>query len=458
MKVTATAYLGSIVKTDYNGTAQMAVSFKNASGQIFSALTLGPLGSFGVPPSLSQQQQIALVPPGTTRITVTLTLTSFNGGFGGADSVSLVLNQLGTNPSAVLGTNLVTNGNAEAGPAVAVPAFALYIPGWSTNELASVAPYGGKPGIQLTDPGPADRGVNLFCGLIEASIMYQDIDVSPAATLIDSGQVVYQVSAWLGGYSNSASPTLAPAGPPVISPGGIVSASAFGGFTSVSPGSWIEIYGSDLAPAEAAWTIANGVAPTNVGGTTVSVGGEAAFIDYVSPGQIDALISSDTPSGAQPLTITTANGTSDKFYLIVNPTQPGLLAPSSFVIGGKQYVAALFPDNVTFALPANALPGVPSRPATAGDVLTIYGVGFGPVSGGFTAGTIVTQQNTLSTPIKFSLGTTAATLSYEGLAPSLTGLYQFNLVVPKVAANSATPISFTLGGAKGTQTLYIATQ
>jgi uncharacterized protein (TIGR03437 family) len=249
----------------------------------------------------------------------------------------------------------------------------------------------------------------------------------------------------------------APSGPPVISPGGIVSASAFGGFTSISPGSWIEIYGSDLAPAAGFWSFTNGVA-NSVSGISVSVGGKAAFVEYVTPGQIDALVSSDAPTGAVPVTVTNANGTSDNYWLIVNPTEPGLLAPSSFLIGGKQYVAALFPDGQTFALPQNAITGVPSHPATAGDVLTIYGVGFGPVSGGLTAGTLVTQQNSLITPIQFTFGATAATLSYSGLAPSLTGLYQFNVVVPKVAANSATEISFTLGGAKSTQTLYIATQ
>ncbi|MGA1996749.1 MAG: hypothetical protein ABSH45_13310 [Bryobacteraceae bacterium] len=42
--------------------------------------------------------------------------------------------------------------------------------------------------------------------------------------------------------------------------------------------------------------------------------------------------------------------------------------------------------------------------------------------------------------------------------PSFTGLYQFNVVVPNVAANGALPISFSLGGVKGTQTLFIAVQ
>jgi uncharacterized protein (TIGR03437 family) len=202
----------------------------------------------------------------------------------------------------------------------------------------------------------------------------------------------------------------------------------------------------------------NGVAPTSLDGVSVSVGGKAAYLDYISGGQINALVPSDAPTGTVPVTVTNANGTSDKFWLIVNPTQPGLLAPTSFIVGGKQYVAALFSDGQTFALPQNAIAGVPSHPAKPGETLTIYGVGFGPVTPAITAGTLVTQQNSLTTPIQMSFGTALATLPYYGLAPSFTGLYQLNVVVPSVASNNALPLTFSLGGVKGSQTLYIAVQ
>ena len=80
------------------------------------------------------------------------------------------------------------------------------------------------------------------------------------------------------------------------------------------------------------------------------------------------------------------------------------------------------------------------------------------MTGGLTAGTVVTQQNQLTTPFTLLFGSTSASLSYDGLAPSFTGLYQFNVTIPSVTTNSAEPLSFTLGGTKGTQTLYIAVQ
>jgi uncharacterized protein (TIGR03437 family) len=54
-----------------------------------------------------------------------------------------------------------------------------------------------------------------------------------------------------------------------------------------------------------------------------------------------------------------------------------------------------------------------------------------------------------------SIGGVAAAVSYDGLAPGYTGLYQFNLTVPDVAADNL-PLTFALGGEAGTQTLVLA--
>jgi uncharacterized protein (TIGR03437 family) len=88
----------------------------------------------------------------------------------------------------------------------------------------------------------------------------------------------------------------------------------------------------------------------------------------------------------------------------------------------------------------------------------LWGIGFGPVTPNTPAGQLVQQLNTLAAPFHILFGQTEATLQYDGLAPSAVGLYQFNLVVPNVAASDTVPLTFTLGGVAGTQTLYIAVQ
>ncbi len=249
--------------------------------------------------------------------------------------------------------------------------------------------------------------------------------------------------------------------PPAIKSGGVVSASAFGQFTSIAPGSWIEIYGSNLAADSRSWTVSDftGVnAPTSLDGTTVTIGGQQAFIDYVSPAQVNAQVPSTVGGGPQQVIVTTAAGVSLPYTITVNVQQPGLLAPPSFNVSGKQYVAALFSDGVTYVLPPGTIAGLPSRRALPGDVVTVYGVGFGAVAPNIPAGQIAQQSNSLVAPFLLWFGPAAATFLYDGLAPSTVGLYQFNVVVPNVAASDSVPLTFTLGGMAGTQTLYIAVQ
>jgi len=271
-----------------------------------------------------------------------------------------------------------------------------------------------------------------------------------------SGPVYYPIT-------SVGSCTGASGGPPATpSISGVVSASAFGGFPSVAPGSWVEIYGSNLAPDTREWGTAdftgpNGDdAPTTLDGVVVTIGGQKAFIDYISSGQVNAQLPSNIATGGM-LQLTLANGdaTSAPVNLMVNPTEPGLLAPASFQIGGHQYVVAILPDG-TYVLPTGAIAGVNSRPAKPGETVTMYGVGFGPVTPSFLAGVIVTAQNSLSASFQMKFGQTQATVPYYGLAPGFVGLDQFDVVVPAVPDNPLVPLTFSLGGAPGIQTLYIA--
>jgi uncharacterized protein (TIGR03437 family) len=249
----------------------------------------------------------------------------------------------------------------------------------------------------------------------------------------------------------------ATASQPVIAPNGVISASGFGGFTSVAPGSWIEIYGSSLAVNTRSWTsadFAGSNAPTALDGTSVTIGGQAAFIDYISPSQVNVQVPSNVASGPQPVVVSVNGSASTPYNLTVNTQQPGLLAPPSFKAGSTQYVVALFSDGVTYALPPGTVAGVASRRAVPGDTITLYGVGFGAVVPAIPAGRIVQEANSLATPLKILFGQAPATITYQGLAPNFVGLYQVNVVVPQVSGSDV-PLTFELGGAAGTQKLSI---
>jgi uncharacterized protein (TIGR03437 family) len=306
---------------------------------------------------------------------------------------------------------------------------------------------------------------------IQSGSLSYDFDWTPPTTAV--GDIaIYVAGNGANGNGNetgdhiyTASYTLAPAsfgGPPAITPSGVISALAFGGFTSVSPGSWMEIYGTNLSATTRSWAgsdFTGSQAPTSVDAVKVTIGGQAAFLDYVSPTQVNAQVPSGTPTGAQQMTVTTPAGTSSAYNITVNPLQPGLLAPASFQVGGKQYVVAQFLDG-SYVLPPNAIPGVPSRQAKPGETIVIYGVGFGtvldPGNQNIPAGTIVSAANKLSNSFSMDFGGSSASFLYSGLAAPFVGLYQFNVVVPNVANNDLVPLSFKLNGAAGSQTLFIA--
>ena len=241
---------------------------------------------------------------------------------------------------------------------------------------------------------------------------------------------------------------------------GVISASAYGGFSALAPGTWMEIYGTNLANVTSQlWSGAdfNGnAAPTALGGTTVTIGGQPAFIDYVSPTQVNAQVPSNISPGSQPVVVMTPGGNSTAYPITVNVTEPGLLAPAVFNLTAGQYIAAVFPDGVTFVLPPGLIAGVASARAKPGDTIVFYGVGFGTVTPNSPAGQIVTQSNRLNGNFQASFAGTPAKVSFSGLTGGYLGLYQFNVVVPNVTASDTVPLIFSLDGITGTQKLVIS--
>jgi uncharacterized protein (TIGR03437 family) len=251
--------------------------------------------------------------------------------------------------------------------------------------------------------------------------------------------------------------TLRPPAAPVIT--GAISAGAFGAFTTYSPGSWIEIYGSNFAVGTQSWAggdFSGGIAPTKMGGVSVTIGGRPAFVSFVSPGQVNVQVPSGIGTGPQPIVVTTPEGASAPVNVTVDANRPGVLAPASFRIGGTQNVVALFPDGVTYVLPPGAIAGVPARRARPGDSIIFYGIGFGNVTPNVAPGQVAQQLNTLNSPVTVSFSGMPGTVSYQGLAPNFVGLYQFNVAVPNIGAGDNVTLTFSQDGVPISQNLVIA--
>jgi trimeric autotransporter adhesin len=329
----------------------------------------------------------------------------------------------------------------------------LYIADFLNSRIRKVA---GSNGIITTIAGNGNLAYTGDGGdALKAALCF------PRGVAVAADGTVYVADVGNNVVRKLTPPTNVP-GQPVISAGGVITASVFGAFNTVAPGSWIEIYGRDLAATTRNWTSADfdGVtAPTVLDGTTVLIGGQEAFIAYVSPKQVNAIVPENVGTGSQQMTVNTAYGASAIYTIKVNARQPGLFAPASLNLGGKQYVGATFSDGA-WVLPASRqgdFSNLKSRPAKPGDVIVLYGTGFGPVTPDVPVGQIPQEKTTITSALEVFIGGTKATVQYQGLTPGSAGVYQFNVVVPELAnGGDALPLTFTLDGVSGAQTLYTA--
>ena len=88
---------------------------------------------------------------------------------------------------------------------------------------------------------------------------------------------------------------------PSITSASVVSASGFNANAGLASGTWLEIYGSNLSSTTRGWEgkdFSGSNAPTTLDGVpTVTINGKPAYIDLVSPGQVNAPAPDDASTG-----------------------------------------------------------------------------------------------------------------------------------------------------------------
>ncbi len=241
---------------------------------------------------------------------------------------------------------------------------------------------------------------------------------------------------------------------PSFTAAGIENAASAG--LTIAPNSFVAIFGGGLAATTHKWggtDFVNNALPTALQGVSVSINGEAAYIDYISPVQIDILVPPDIPAGPVQIQITN-NG-------LASTTVTGTIAavaPAFFDFGpvnaaGNQYIAATH-ANGSAGGPPNYVTGVASTPFTEGEIVILYGTGFGPTNPPVPKGQLITTAAPMATTPAVTIGGLAAQVQFAGVTEA--GLYQFNVVVPTgltpgTTANIDVPVVIDLGGGAKTQ-------
>jgi uncharacterized protein (TIGR03437 family) len=217
-----------------------------------------------------------------------------------------------------------------------------------------------------------------------------------------------------------------PAAGPVVT----LVANAEGEAPLIAPNTWVEIKGTNLAPAgdTRIWQgpdFVNNQLPTQLDGVGVKVNGKSAFVYYISPTQVNVLTPPDAVSGAVQVTVTSGGSSSPAATV-----QAQALSPSFFIFGAGPYVAAVHGTGDLVGPAALSVPGYTFSPAKPGETIQIYANGFGATSTAIVSGSL-TQGGTLNPAPVVKIGGTTATVVFAGLVAA--GEFQFNVVVPSIA-------------------------
>ena len=217
---------------------------------------------------------------------------------------------------------------------------------------------------------------------------------------------------------------------PRIASGGVVNAASF--LPGMASGAWMSIFGTNLATSTRLWRPADfqgNSMPRSLDGVQVLVDGVLAPVQFIGPGQVNFQAPSNTATGWVRVEIRSRTGT-DFAYVFSSRESPGF-----FAFDSDGQVAALHPDGVPVGN-AGAGATYAARPASVGEVLAIYGTGFGPTTPDVPSGEVFTGVATLASQANLivTIGGQTAQVRFAGLTGA--GLNQINVVVPALAAGT----------------------
>jgi uncharacterized protein (TIGR03437 family) len=231
---------------------------------------------------------------------------------------------------------------------------------------------------------------------------------------------ITQVTSWptasqFASYpSTLVAPQLSTAGPPVVN------AASFE--PNITPGSWVAIYGSNLATATRTWYDSefNGInLPTQIASVSVQIGGLPAAVYYVSPTQINVQAPlGSSVSSMQDVVVTHDGESSAAFQATEKTYSPALF---TYTAGGTIWAAAETLAGTLIGNPAALAGTVEVKP---GDYVELYANSLLLAK----SGVIISTPNKLQTFPTVTVGGVSAPVVYAGFIGA--GLFQIDVQLP----------------------------
>ena len=215
----------------------------------------------------------------------------------------------------------------------------------------------------------------------------------------------------------------------------------------VSPGQIVSIFGAELAPAAGSAT--GFPLPQSLQGVTVTVGGIAAPLFYVSPSQINFQVPFEVAQGATSIMVQRGSG-SPVVSAVVRSVFVISANPGIFTAAGDGYNSPMVVHTSDYTQVT------PQNPAHAGEYLAIFCTGLGAVNGNVRAGDAAPAapiQQGFEVAVDSRLVDSAP---YAGLAPGFAGLYQVNFQVAAGGTPGVELLSISILGVSSNQVpLYV---
>ncbi len=207
---------------------------------------------------------------------------------------------------------------------------------------------------------------------------------------------------------------------PVVSATNVINGASFQ--PGIAPNTWVTITGSNLAGTTRLWDsgdFVNSALPTVLDSVSVTVNGTNAYVEYVSPTQLNVLMPVGVaPGQAQVQTYNAGLGSTSVTVTIQD------VAPAFFMQSDGVHLAATHADGSLIG--PTTTPG--ATPATAGETIILYGNGFGVTNPAAPEGKLITTPLNLVTLPTITIGGVASQVAFGGL--TYAGLYQINVTIP----------------------------
>lgn len=202
--------------------------------------------------------------------------------------------------------------------------------------------------------------------------------------------------------------------------------------------------------------LVNGAFPTVLACVGVTINNKRVPITYVQFDQINVQAPEDLPaSGPVPIQVILNPDLPNQLLSdmgMLNAIQP--LAPAFLTFNGtgSGSIAAQFANSATIVADPALFPAPGAHPAAPGDIITLYGTGFGPTEIPVVAGALDVGVNRTTNSVTVTIGNLPAEFFYAGLSPgSISGLYQVNVRVPANAPDGNLAVVATVNGNVTTQ-------